>query len=76
MQCPQVQPSPCPKCAGVRFLVAGSNLGVKLAISLSSLYCTSCGYVEFYASENTLEMLAQERAEAAVTQQERRRGKW
>ena len=69
MQSPQVQPSPCPKCDGVRFLADGSQLGLASAFSLSALYCTSCGYVELYAGQNTLEILAQERSEAAKQQE-------
>ena len=66
MQSPQIQPAPCPKCGGVRFLADGGELGLKFALELSALYCTSCGYVEFYAGQKKLEHLAQERANAAA----------
>jgi ribosomal protein S27AE len=66
MESPQVQPAPCPKCGGVRFLADGSEFGLKLSFALSALYCTSCGYVEFYAGKVKLESLAQERADAAA----------
>ena len=69
MPSPQVQPSPCSKCGGVRFLADSSQLGLASIFSLSALYCTSCGYVEFYADQNKLEMLAQERAEVAKQQE-------
>lgn len=69
MQSPQVQPSPCPKCDGVRFLADGSRLSLASAFSLSALYCTSCGYVELYAGQSTLDILAQERAEVAKPQE-------
>jgi hypothetical protein len=39
---------------------------LKFALELSALYCTSCGYVEFYAGQKKLEYLAQERANAAA----------
>lgn len=61
MQSPQIQPEPCPKCEGVRFLADGSELGLTRAWELSALYCTSCGYVEFYAGRQKLEQLAQKR---------------
>ncbi len=66
MQSPQVQPAPCPKCGGVRFLSDGSSFGITHSPSCSALYCTGCGYVEFYASKHLLENLAQERADAAA----------
>ena len=66
MESIQVQPAPCPKCGGVRFLTDGSDFGLKYALSCSALYCTSCGYVEFYANKKQLESLAQERADAAA----------
>lgn len=66
MESPQVQPAPCPKCEGVRFLTAGSEFGLGYPPSCSALYCTSCGYVEFYANRHKLESLAQERASASA----------
>ena len=63
METPQVQPTPCPKCGGVRFLTRGSDLGLQHTSSCSALYCTECGYVEFYAHKHTLESLARERLE-------------
>ncbi len=66
MEPTQVQPAPCPKCEGVRFLTEGSNFGLQSTLPCSALYCTSCGYVEFYANRNTLESLAQARASATA----------
>jgi ribosomal protein S27AE len=64
MQSPQIQPEPCPKCGGVRFLADGSELGLRPSAELSALYCTSCGYVEFYANPQKLARLAHERGHA------------
>jgi predicted nucleic-acid-binding Zn-ribbon protein len=58
MASPQVQPAPCPKCGGVRLLTDGGEFGLRSALVL---YCTSCAYIEFYASKEKLESLAQER---------------
>lgn len=69
MQSPQVQPAPCPKCGGVRFLDDGNELGLQLVAELAALYCTGCGYVEFYAGQQKLDLLAQKRAAAAKTDQ-------
>jgi ribosomal protein S27AE len=65
MESPQVQPAPCPKCGGVRFLADSSKFGLRDNSALSALYCTACGYVEFYANPHKLEGLAQERASEA-----------
>ncbi len=66
MESTQVQPAPCPKCEGVRFLTEGSNFGLQSTLPCSALYCTSCGYIEFYAPRTTLESLAQARASATA----------
>lgn len=66
MEYPQVQPAPCPKCGGVRFITEGSEFGLSYTMACSALYCTGCGYVEFYATRNKLESLAQARAEATA----------
>ena len=71
MESPQVQPAPCPKCGGVRFLTDGNELGLGYGGALSALYCTACGYVEFYAHRAQLETLAQERAAIAAKQQQK-----
>ena len=72
MEAIQVQPAPCPKCGGVRFLDDGNELGLGLVAELSALYCTGCGYVEFYASRHKLDLLAQRRmhAPAKATEQQ------
>ncbi len=62
MDTPHVQPAPCPKCEGVRFLDDASELGLRSTGELSALYCTSCGYVEFYANQEKLDQLAQRRS--------------
>ena len=74
MEVPLVQPAPCPKCGGVRFLTDGGNLGLTHALSCSALYCTSCGYVEFYANRNKLESLAQERAATTHAEKQQEKG--
>ncbi|HEX7736406.1 MAG TPA: hypothetical protein VF458_16255 [Ktedonobacteraceae bacterium] len=66
MDTPQVQPAPCPKCGGVRFLEDGNELGLRYVGEFSALYCTGCGYVEFYASQYKLDQLAQRRAAATA----------
>ena len=62
MEYPQVQPTPCPKCGGVRFAADGDEFGLHSTAACTALYCTDCGYVEFYASRLKLVSLAEDRS--------------
>ena len=46
--------SPCPKCGGERIDTYGTLVGLEYAKSVP-VVCLSCGYIEFYASPETLE---------------------
>jgi hypothetical protein len=67
VQLPPTQPPAVyPKCGGVRFVDDGYELGLR-SYEVSAHDCSVCGYVEFSASKNKLDVLAQRRANAAAT---------
>jgi ribosomal protein S27AE len=56
-----MQAAPCPKCGGSRLMANGRQFGLEFNSS-NGLCCTNCGYVEFYATRQTLELLVNEHA--------------
>ena len=80
MESPPQQYAPCPKCGGTRFVSDGSKFGLEYIETCNALYCTNCGYVEFYATRDKLEHVAKLRAkreaeEAKQREKELRRGR-
>jgi hypothetical protein len=73
------QAAPCPKCGGSRSVAMGSQLGLEYS-RCQAICCTNCGYVEFYATRETLESVAKSRVlrealEAKQREKEMRRGR-
>jgi predicted nucleic-acid-binding Zn-ribbon protein len=80
MESPPQQYPPCPKCGGTRFVTDGRHFGLEYNEKSNALYCTNCGYVEFYATRDTLEHVNKLRAmreahEAKQREKEMRRGR-
>lgn len=73
------QYAPCLKCGGRRLMAPGRQFGLEYNSS-NGLWCTNCGYVEFYATREVVEQVVQDQAYAeaqAAKQREKelRRGR-